>query len=771
MSTQITTQKILAFDEYADFGSLPGIEGYIYIDKAEAEAYLWDSTATPPAYVRIGEDTPIPPDPAPLTFVDAATTGILSFLPNYYNGPSNDGVGATLTATQVGVLRDNSGVGKIDSSYVPVVGGLILVKNQALQYQNGIYVITNVGSPNPGGTFYQLTRVADFNQASELFPLQVNVLQGTVNANQYFNQATPSPLVIGTSNLVFSPANYATAAGPIAFVDVATTTALPACVYANGTTNPSYPGLNATLTASAFGTVLTVDGLTASTSATPLGTFTRVLVKNQANKAHNGDYVVVNGGVAGSSTVKWQLRRINYAASGFYRFTRYFLVSNTQASLAGKIYITKQQDPALTNLGIGTQLIDLVEYGGGNAGPFGIANSSGVYTYYATMTLAMAAASSGQTIEVFADVVETGSVEILLKDGVNINGNGHTYTLNNTGTIHAFKTADFVTATQRSLSILNLTVIRINGTGTLPFSQSSCLYLGVYTTGEINCAGSIFRNQSGFVGIIGATNSTISLNYATAYSTSVFGGIAIGSSFGFRLNHCIGYGSSGGFGIRCHNGGDLNMCTGYSDSGVGIYGDAGSQVNCVGVSVSGIGFQAGSTRAINCVGRSVTSTGLDTTNAIDVTNCTGISVSGRGINNINFSIYSCTGISSSNFGGASTNSPSGINLHASLFKSTSSVPLQAPITTTVDSCSIVCLWASPSGYGITSNTGSNTLPTMIVNTSFRLSNALAPYLFMTGGSGQAITTANNTYRGGAAYAINLTQATISVQDSQGNIFL
>lgn len=368
MSTQITTQKILAFDEYADFGGLPGIEGYIYIDKAEAEAYLWDSTATPPAYVRIGEDTPIPPDPAPLTFVDAATTGILSFLPNYYNGPSNDGVGATLTATQVGVLRDNSGVGKIDSSYVPVVGGLILVKNQALQYQNGIYVITNVGSPNPGGTFYQLTRVADFNQASELFPLQVNVLQGTVNANQYFNQATPSPLVIGTSNLVFSPANYATAAGPIAFVDVATTTALPACVYANGTTNPSYPGLNATLTASAFGTVLTVDGLTASTSATPLGTFTRVLVKDQANKAHNGDYVVVNGGVAGSPTVKWQLRRINYGASGFYRFTRYFLVSNTQASLAGKIYITKQQNPALSNLGIGTQLIDLVEYGGSGGG-------------------------------------------------------------------------------------------------------------------------------------------------------------------------------------------------------------------------------------------------------------------------------------------------------------------------------------------------------------------------------------------------------------------
>jgi hypothetical protein len=764
MSTQITTQKILAFDEYADFPST-GIEGYVYIDKTAAEAYLWDSTATPPVYVRIGEDTPIPPDPTPLTFVDAATVGALSFAPNYSNGTG--GVGATLTATQVGMLRDTSGTGKIDSSYIPVVGGIILIKNQVDQKQNGIYSITTVGSPDPGGTLYQLTRVVDFDQSAELFPLQVNVLQGTANANLYFNQAT-NPVTVGTSNIVFNPASYVSPSGVIAFVDVATTAALPTCTYANGTLNPSFPGLNATLTANAAGSVLTVDGLTASTSNVPLGTFTRVLVKDQANKAHNGDYIVVN---PGSATARWQLRRINYGASGFYRFSRFFMVSNTQASLAGKIYITKQQDPALSNLGIGTQNIDLVEYGGGNSGPVGIANSSGVYTYYATLTLAMAAAISGQTIEVFADILETGSVEIVLKDGVNIQGNGHTYTLNNAGTIHAFKTADFVTPTQRSLSILNLTVIRLNGTGTLPFSDSSCLYLGGYTTGEINCSGSIFNNKSGFVGIIGGTNSTISLNYATAYSTNVFGAIAIGSSFGFRLNHCIGYGSSGGFGIRCHNGGDLNMCTGYSDSGTGIYGDQGFQSNCVGISVSGIGFQAGGTRAINCVGRSITGTGLDTTNAVDVTNCTGISVSGRGINNINFSIYSCTGISSSNFGGASTNSPSGINLHASLFKSTSSVPLQAPITTTVDSCSIVCLWASPSGYGITSNTGSNTLPTMIVNTSFRLSNALAPYLFMTGGSGQAITTANNTYRGGAAYAVNLTQGTLSIQDAQGNIFL
>lgn len=591
MSTQITTQKILAFDEYADFGSLPGIEGYIYIDKAEAEAYLWDSTATPPTYVRIGEDTPIPPDPAPLTFVDAATTGILSFSPNYSNGTL--GVGATLTATQVGVLRDTSGVGKIDASYVPVVGGLILVKNQALQYQNGIYVITTVGSPNPGGTFYQLTRVADFDQASELFPLQINVLQGTVNANQYFNQATPSPLVIGTSNLVFSPANYATAAGPIAFVDVATTATLPTCVYANGTTNSSYPGLNATLTADAFGTVLTVDGLTASTSATPLGTFTRVLVKNQANKAHNGDYIVVNGGVAGSSTVKWQLRRINYGASGFYRFSRYFLVSNTQASLAGKIYITKQQNPALTNLGIGTQDIELIEYGGASAGPVGIANSSGVYTYYSTLFDAMSSATFGQTIEFFANTVENQT--IIIKPQITIQGNGYGITRtagSNTNMLEIQSTGGL----EYSYYIYDLKVSR--GTGT--FNASHSLFISSGATGKrkIYCDGSLFMNS--------VTSNSI-------HCQSSDGSVSI-------YNAKTSNSASASYGIFCET---VNLYNCYSEGAATGIQNNGVNVNCVGISTNSIGLNI--REGINCVGISSGTYGIRSFGTGILNGCTAIS--------------------------------------------------------------------------------------------------------------------------------------------------
>jgi hypothetical protein len=63
-------------------------------------------------------------------------------------------------------------------------------------------------------------------------------------------------------------------------------------------------------------------------------------------------------------------------------------------------------------------------------GIWGIANASGVYTYYATWALAVAAATSGQVIELFADITET-TVSYILKSGVNIQGNGHTITFNN----------------------------------------------------------------------------------------------------------------------------------------------------------------------------------------------------------------------------------------------------------------------------------------------------------------------------------------------------
>jgi hypothetical protein len=70
-------------------------------------------------------------------------------------------------------------------------------------------------------------------------------------------------------------------------VELATTAALPACTYNNGTS-----GVGATLTGNANG-ALTVDSYT-FTSPTDNGT--RVLIKNQANQAHNGVYTLSQAG-------------------------------------------------------------------------------------------------------------------------------------------------------------------------------------------------------------------------------------------------------------------------------------------------------------------------------------------------------------------------------------------------------------------------------------------------------------------------------------------
>ena len=64
---------------------------------------------------------------------------------------------------------------------------------------------------------------------------------------------------------------------------------------------------------------------------------------------------------------------------------------------------------------------------GSSGGIWGISNASGVYTYYATYQLAVASATSGQTIEMFGSQTESTADQIL-KNGVNINYNGYTLT-------------------------------------------------------------------------------------------------------------------------------------------------------------------------------------------------------------------------------------------------------------------------------------------------------------------------------------------------------
>jgi hypothetical protein len=132
-------------------------------------------------------------------------------------------------------------------------------------------------------------------------------------------------------------------------------------------------------------------------------------------------------------------------------------------------------------------------------GIVGISNSSGLYTYYSTISDAMSAATSGQTIEMFADIVETSAVTVTLKNGVTINGNGHTYILNVSGTTDAFVIPAFATCYLYDINIKLLTstgsIIKTNNNTTLIgnatlISDSGSSYIiapvGAYSSMNIN---------------------------------------------------------------------------------------------------------------------------------------------------------------------------------------------------------------------------------------------------------------------------------------------
>ena len=140
--------------------------------------------------------------------VDLATTAALP-ANTYNNGTS--GVGATLTGNANGALS-------VDST-LTVVANRILVKNEVAGANNGVYVVTQVGS---AGTPYILTRSTDMDSVGTGVD-QIDegdfflVTSGTANANTAWVQQTPPPITIGTTALVFqqfsAPITYTAGTG------------------------------------------------------------------------------------------------------------------------------------------------------------------------------------------------------------------------------------------------------------------------------------------------------------------------------------------------------------------------------------------------------------------------------------------------------------------------------------------------------------------------------------------------------------------------------
>lgn len=134
-----------------------------------------------------------------LTPVRVVSTGNITG--TYSNGPTNNGIGATLTIAASSLVVDGVTL---------AVGDRVLLQGQTTGLQNGIYIVSTIS------TTVVLRRAFDQKSIEQLKPGQFTVVgAGTANAGTVFALVEPIPQVIGTDTFVYAPASTLVASVPI----------------------------------------------------------------------------------------------------------------------------------------------------------------------------------------------------------------------------------------------------------------------------------------------------------------------------------------------------------------------------------------------------------------------------------------------------------------------------------------------------------------------------------------------------------------------------
>lgn len=385
---------------------------------------------------------------------------------------------------------------------------------------------------------------------------------------------------------------------------------------------------------------------------------------------------------------------------------------------------------------------------GSSSGRFGIADSNGVYTYYTTLTLAMAAAVSGQTIEFFTDYTETGAVTITLKDGVTINGNGHTYKHTSADSTNTFNTAGL----GGNFNIFNLNITRINSTGGYVLVSGG----GVYGPLE-----NFYLNGS----VITCNNSAV---YTTAYyTTKKFYNaniILTGSGYGI-IPQQIGEIYVYNFNVKSLSSSTAMCCYGalaynsiFENEGSSMLLVSQSKVyNCSVISRGSASCISGGCSAYNSFFYSAAST-CTYVNNIEFNGCTFVSAGSYAVyTETPIPFRNCTVISTANI--AAVN---GSYTNGSIY---SSANTGAEISTgTLENCSVTSAWNNASGHGFRV-TAANLV---IKNNVLKVTNASANCIYSS--SPFTLKYAQNTFEGATVSVnANVTQGMINTDDAYGNI--
>jgi hypothetical protein len=176
-------------------------------EAAEAEAVKLTGTQTV-AGAKTFSSSPQVPEPTSATnavskaYVDALATGLkpheAAKLATAAALPANSYAAGVLTASSVGVLTVDGVATK--------TGERILVKNEATEANNGIYVVTTEGTVSAK---YALTRAADMKEASQIAAALVFIEKGAENENSSWSIVGSGPWTLGTTAIqwtVFSRA-------------------------------------------------------------------------------------------------------------------------------------------------------------------------------------------------------------------------------------------------------------------------------------------------------------------------------------------------------------------------------------------------------------------------------------------------------------------------------------------------------------------------------------------------------------------------------------
>jgi hypothetical protein len=363
--------------------------------------------------------------------------------------------------------------------------------------------------------------------------------------------------------------------------------------------------------------------------------------------------------------------------------------------------------------------------------------------------LANAAAVSGDVVELFADVEETGAVEFIMKDGVTYNLNGHTYTLNVATTENTITDNNIaITST-----LMNGRFIRTGGTGgpldsmTIRIDNASS---------SIICEGVIFESDFGLVvnadgGIEGATfKNTVYTSYMAYQQT--------GSGY---FKNCS-FESAAGSGPLVY--GSLINCIVEANGGLGVGSVGGTLSGCVISSTAGEGaiIQASAT-VQNCVISSSSTFGVKTnTNGCIMTNSSVISTASYGLYGLHdVQVENCTIYSSTNIG-AYTGSTT--RLENSVIKSAADAAVRLG-GGYMGGCNVYSSWNNASGHAVECTTGST-----VFNNILEVANTSANNIKNEGVT-PTVTYGQNTYKGAATTPVEATivQGQTNTHDTYGNI--